>query len=164
MFAQLFESFRRASEATLQAQQDVFRQWVQQWPSMPVSSSGTASEWSEAVQKRWLESTKAFFNKQRDLIDATYRSGVDVIEQGFRVTEARSPEEYRRLVEELWSKLSDSFKQQSESQFREFQRAAERWFEVARSGSVAPANAAQDYRDRERESGRSYGDQPAASA
>ncbi len=153
MFAQLFESFRRASEATLQAQQDVFRQWVQQWPSAPASSPGTAGEWSEAVQKRWLDSTKDFFNKQRELVDSTYRSGIDVIEQGFRVSDARSPEEYRRLVEELWGKLSDSFKQQSESQFREFQRAAERWFDVARNGSVIPAEAAREYRDRDSDRG-----------
>lgn len=162
MFAQLFESFRRASEATLQAQQDVFRQWVQQWPSVPASSTGTAGEWSEAVQKRWLDSTKNFVNKQRELVDATYRSGVDVIEQGFRVSDAKSPEEYRRLVEELWGKLSDSFKQQSESQFREFQRAAERWFELARSGSVIPMDTAREYRDRDSERG--YPDQPAARA
>ena len=153
MFAQLFESFRRASEATLQAQQDVFRQWVQQWPSAPASSPGTAGEWSEAVQKRWLDSTKDFFNKQRELVDSTYRSGIDVIEQGFRVSDARSPEEYSRMVEELWVKLSDSFKQQSESQFREFQRAAERWFDVARNGSVIPAEAAREYRDRDSDRG-----------
>jgi hypothetical protein len=162
MFAQLFESFRRATEATLQAQQDVFRQWVQQWPSVPVSSQGTTGEWSEAVQKRWLDSTKGLLNKQRELLDSTYRSGIDVIEQGFRVTDAKSPEEYRRLVEELWSKLSDSFKQQSESQFRDFQKAAERWFEVARQGSVAPADAAREYRDRE--SGRGYPESPSAQA
>lgn len=162
MFAQLFESFRRASEATLQAQQDVFRQWVQQWPSVPGSSQGAPGEWSEAMQKRWLDSTKSFFNKQRELVDSTYRSGVDMIEQGFRVSDAKSPEEYRRLVEELWGKLSESFKQQSESQFREFQRAAERWFELARSGSVVPADAAREYRGGDSERG--YSDQPAARA
>lgn len=153
MFAQLFDSFRRASEATLQAQQDVFRQWVQQWPAVPGNSHGSAGEWSEAMQKRWMDSTKDFFNKQRELLDSTYRSGVDVIEQGFRVTDAKSPEEYRRLMEEMWGKLSDTFKQQSESQFREFQKAAERWFELARSGSVMPADAMREGRDRDSERG-----------
>src|SRR4051794_115487 len=71
MFAQLFENFRRASESSLQAQQDLFRQWVQQWPSTPVSSPGTAGEWSEAVQKRWLDSAKDSLNKRRELLDAS---------------------------------------------------------------------------------------------
>jgi hypothetical protein len=151
MFAQLFESFRRASEATMQAQQDLFRQWVQQWPSMPVSSPGTASEWSEAVQKRWLDSAKDTLNKQRELLDTTYRSGIDVIEQSYRVGEAKSPEEYRRVVEDLWRKLSDTFKQQSESQFREFQGAAEKWFELARNAPTAPeSDSSRNYRDANR--------------
>jgi hypothetical protein len=151
MFAQLFESFRRASEATMQAQQDLFRQWVQQWPSMPMSSPGTAGEWSEAVQKRWLDSAKDTLNKQRELLDTSYRSGIDVIEQSFRVGEAKSPEEYRRVVEDLWRKLSDTFKQQSESQFREFQGAAEKWFELARKApSAAESESSRNYRDANR--------------
>lgn len=162
MFAQLLESFRRASEATLQAQQDVFRQWVQQWPAMPVSTSGTAGEWSETLQKRWLDSTKGVLSKQRELFDSTYRSGIDVIEQSFRVSEAKSPEEYRRLVEELWSKLSETFKSQSEAQFREFQRAVEQGFEMARNGGVAASESAREYADRE--SNRGYSEPPAARA
>jgi len=155
MFAQLFESFRRASEVTLQAQQDVFRQWVQQWPSLPATTPGTTSEWSEAAQKRWAESTKETLNKRRELVDSTYRAGIEMIEQSFRVGEAKSPEEYRRLVEELWQKLSDNFKNQSEAQFREYQGATEKWFELARQGSSAAAEQARAVRDGDRSS-RSY--------
>jgi len=161
MFAQLFESFRRASEVTLQAQQDVFRQWVQQWPSMPMNTPGTSTEWSEAAQKRWAESTKDTLNKRRELFDSTYRSGIEVIEQSFRVGEAKSPEEYRRLVEELWQKLSDNFKNQSEAQFREFQGATEKWFELARHGSHVAADQARGARDGER-SDRPYADSSVA--
>jgi hypothetical protein len=161
MFAQLFESFRRASEASMQAQQDLFRQWVQQWPSMPVSSPGTAGEWSEAVQKRWLESAKEALNKQRELLDFRYRTGIEMIEQSFRVGEAKSPEEYRRLVEDLWRKLSDNFKQHSESQFRDFQGAAERWFELARNAPTAPeGDSSRNYR----EANRSYAESQTARA
>jgi hypothetical protein len=159
MFAQLFESFRKASEATLLAQQDVFRQWVQQWPSAPSATPGGAGEWSEAVQKRWLDSAKDTLNKQRELLDTSYRSGIEFIEQSFHVGEAKSPEEYRRLVEDLWRKLSDNFKAQSEAQFRDFQGATERWFELARSAGPAQGEAAGSYR----ESPRAYGD-PQSSA
>ena len=160
MFAQLFEGFRRASEASLQAQQDLFRQWVQQWPSMPASSPGTAGEWSEAVQKRWLDSAKDSLNKQRELLDTSYRAGIDVIEQSFRVGEAKSPEDYRRVVEDLWRKLSDTFKQQSESQFREFQGAAEKWFELARKAPAPEGDSSRNYR----EANRSYSESQTARA
>ena len=160
MFAQLFENFRRASESSLQAQQDLFRQWVQQWPSTPVSSPGTSGEWSEAVQKRWLDSTKDSLNKQRELLDTSYRAGIDLIEQSFRVGEAKSPEEYRRVVEDLWRKLSDTFKQQSESQFRDFQGAAAKWFELARNTPASEGDAPGNHR----EANRSYSESQAARA
>lgn len=136
MFDQLFDSFRKASEASLQAQQEMFRQWVQQWPSAPLSAGGGPGDWSE-MQKRWLDATKDSLNRHRAMLDATYKSGIDVIEQTFRVSEARSPEDYRRLVEELWRKLSDTFKAQSETLFREFQGATEKWAEKTQNAQTS---------------------------
>ena len=139
MFDQLFETFRKASESSLQAQQDLFKQWLQQWPTTPLNPSGVPTDWGD-MQKRWLEATTETLNKQRALVDSTYRSGIDLIQHAFKVAEARSPEDYRRLVEELWRKLSDTFKAQSESQFREIQTATEKWLEKTRNVSSS-ANA-----------------------
>ena len=58
MFDQLFESFRKASESSLQAQQEMFKQWMQQWPVSPAAGTGASPEWANNLQKRWLESTK----------------------------------------------------------------------------------------------------------
>ena len=135
MFDQLFETFRKASESSLQAQQDMFKQWLQQWPSIPIAGTGGSTDWSEA-QKRWLESTREALNKHRAMLDSTYKSGIEVIEQTFRLSEARSPEDYRRLVEELWRKLSDTLKTQSESQFRDFQTTTEKWMETAQNAKA----------------------------
>lgn len=131
MFDQLFESFRKASESSLQAQQDLFKSWTQQWPSTPFGSNA-ASDWTGA-QKRWLEGASEALNKHRALLDASYKSGIEVIEHTFRFSEARSPEDYRRLVEELWRKLTDTFKAQSESQYREIQNATEKWIDKTQS-------------------------------
>jgi len=130
MFDQLFDTFRKASESSLKAQQDMFKQWVQQWPSAPPNLGGAPGAWNEAVQARWVESTTEALNKHREMVDSMYKSGIKLIEQSFRLTDAKSPEDYRRMLEELWRKLSDTFKEQSESQFREFQKAAEKWTEV----------------------------------
>src|SRR5262245_24512262 len=136
MFAQLFDSFRKASEASMQAQQEIFKQWIQQWPPMSFNAPSPAGEWGGAAQQRWLDATRETLNKQRELLDSTYRSGIEMIEQTFRAGEAKSPEEYRGMVEDLWRKLSDAFKMQSESQFREFQNAMQKWFELARNGAT----------------------------
>jgi hypothetical protein len=131
MFDQFFESFRKASESSLQAQQDLLKSWQLQWPPSAFGSGG-ATDWTD-VQKRWLEGTSEALNKHRALLDAAYKSGIDVIEHTFRFTEARSPEDYRRLVEELWRKLTDTFKAQSESQYREIQKATEKWIDKTQS-------------------------------
>jgi hypothetical protein len=138
MFDQLFEGLRKASEFTLQAQQDMFKQWAQvpaQWPSPPLNTATASLEWTDTVQKRWRESTSEVLNKHRELLDAAYASGIQMIEQTFRISEAKSPEDYRRLVEELWRKLfesmSESFKEQSETQLNEFQKMTEKWAEMS---------------------------------
>jgi hypothetical protein len=140
MFDQLFESFRKASESSLQAQQEMFKQWVQQWPTAPtgpmspmspMSPTGASPEWTATFQKRWIEATTEGLNKHRELLDSAYKAGIQIIEQSFRVSDAKSPDEYRRLVEDLWRKLSEALKEQSEAQFRAFQKASERWMDVA---------------------------------
>lgn len=136
MFDQLFENFRKASESSLQAQQEMFKQWMQQWPAAPLNATGTSAEWSSNLQKRWLESMKETLNRHREVLDTTYRSGIQVIEQAFRVSDAKSPDEYQRLVQELWRKLSETFKEQSEAQVREFQKASEKWLDVAQQAQV----------------------------
>ena len=143
MFDQLFESFRKASESSLQAQQEMFKQWVQQWPTAPMSPmspmsstsptspTGASPEWAATFQKRWIEATTEGLNKHRELLDSAYKAGIQIIEQSFRVTDAKSPDEYRRLVEDIWRKLSEALKEQSEAQFRAFQKASERWTDLA---------------------------------
>jgi hypothetical protein len=129
MFDQLFESFRKASESSLQAQQEMFKQWWQH--SAPLLGTNKVTDLGDA-QKRWKEYATEKMEKQRVLLDSLYRAGIEVIEHAFRVTEAKAPEDYRRLVEELWRKLSDTFKAQSEAQLREFQDATAKWLEKAR--------------------------------
>jgi hypothetical protein len=130
MFDQLFETFRKASESSLQLQQDFFKQWLQATPF----ANGNQADWSQ-LSKRWQEQAAEALNKHRALLDSSYRSGIEMIEQSFRVSEARSPEDYRRLIEDLWRKLTDTFKMQTEAQARDFQSATEKWMDKTRASS-----------------------------
>jgi hypothetical protein len=136
MFDQLFESFRKVSESSLQAQQDMFRQWVQQWPSASLSAPGISNQWNETIQKRSNEGMTEALNKHREWLDSTYKSGISIIEQTFRISEAKSPEDYRRLVDGVWHTLTENFKEQSEAQFRELQKATEKWLQTLQSNQA----------------------------
>jgi len=135
MFEQVFESFRKASETTLQAQQDLFHQWMSQWPMFPMDtttpgSKGVVSEEARSFQKKWNDTATALMTKHCEALDAQYRAGIRTIEDALRTTEAKSPEEFRRLTEELWRKSFEVLKQTIENQIRDFQIAVEKWSDL----------------------------------
>jgi len=130
MFDQMFEGFRRTWVSSLQMQQEMFKQYAQQWPTIPLNTAGFSVEWVQKVQKRWLEFMAESLNRHREAIDSTYKGAIQTLEQMLRLAEAKSPEDYRRTIEEIRHKLFETFKDQSEAQLREFQRSAEKWFEV----------------------------------
>ena len=135
MFDQVFDNFRKATETTLQAQQDLFRQWMSQWPMYPMaptapSSPSVVTEQVRTFQKQWTDSVTALMTKHCEALDAQYRAGIKTIEDALRTTEAKSPEEFRKLTEELWRKSFEVLKQTIENQLRDFQAAIEKWSEL----------------------------------
>jgi hypothetical protein len=141
MFEQLLDSFRRASQSTLQGQQQLFKQWLQQWPGASSAAGGVPSEWPQALQKQWLESLSETLNRQRELLDSSYRKGAQLIERASHVSELESPEGYRQLAEELWRSFSETLKDQAEANVRDFQKATQRWLDVT-AQNIAPQNVA----------------------
>ena len=135
MFDQVFDNFRKASETTLRAQQDLFHQWMTQWPMFPMGpktpgSDGVVGEQARSFQKQWTDIVTALMTKHCEALDAQYRAGIRTIEDALRTTEAKSPEEFRRLTEELWRKSFEVLKQTIENQIRDFQIAIEKWSEL----------------------------------
>jgi hypothetical protein len=143
MIDQVFESFRKASESTLQMQQELFKQWTSQWSAVvPMAAAptaatptaaGTPAAWTEQAQtfqKRWLDTVTELMNKHRESLDAQYRAGIKAIEEIFKVADAKSPEDYRRLTEELWRRGFESIKSSTESQIRDFHAAMQKWIEL----------------------------------
>jgi len=120
MFDNLIDGVRKASESSLQMQQEMFKQWTRMFTGA-TQEGGAQTEWNRASQRRWLELGIDMMNRHREALDGMYRSGIQLIEQTFHVTEAKSPDDYRRMIDELWRKLFDLQRQQSESQIRDFQ-------------------------------------------
>jgi len=137
MMDQFFDNFRKASESSLQIQQEFLKQWTQPWLSGgPFGSAGAAGDAGRNVQRRWIELGVDLLNKHRQSVDATYAAGIQLIEQTFRVSDAKSPEDYRHVMEDLWRKLFDTFKTQSEAQFSAFQHWSQKSAEAVQDARV----------------------------
>jgi len=146
MFDQVLDNFRKASESTIQLQQEMFRQWTRHWAQATgVSKTATATfadpgAWAEQFrefQKYWAKSVTDLLKKHKDTLDAQYESGVKTIEDAFRVADAKDPAQYRRLTEELWRHSFDCLKTVVEDQLREFQTMSETFSEAASKGFTA---------------------------
>lgn len=136
MYDQLFETYRKTSESWLQVQQDMFRNVMQQWLSASPNATGAATDWNRTFQKRFLDLAVEVLNRQRQSLDATYKSAIEILEQSSRVSEAKTAEEYRRGVEDLWRRWFESVKTQSESQFRDVQNWAGKSLEIVQSAQA----------------------------
>jgi hypothetical protein len=141
MFDQILDNYRRAAEASLQFQQMMLRSWGQQWPmpvGMPVPPNlGALPEQLHKAQKQMVETITDMLNKHRETLDAQYRAGIRSIEEAFRVGEAKDPEQFRKLTEELWRHSYECLKSLAESQMRDIQAVTQKWFDLASQGASA---------------------------
>jgi hypothetical protein len=144
MFDQILDNYRRAAETTMQFQQTMLRSWFQQqmppmfgFPNFPGSQGPAFLEQVHAAQKKWSEGIVAMLNKHREMLDAQYKAGIKAIEDAFKLGEAKDPEHFRKLTEELWKHSFEALKTVTEDQTREFQNAVQKWFELVTQATGA---------------------------
>lgn len=135
MIDMMFEAFRKASESTVQMPLEVYRGWTRQLLSAHPMSTGGSFEWTRTLQRRWSELVIETLHKHRESLDAAYRSAIQLVEQTFRYADAKSPDDLRHLSEELWRKLLDLLKQQSDAQVRDFQSWAAKSIDIQRAAA-----------------------------
>jgi hypothetical protein len=148
MFNMLLENYRKATEATMKLQQDMLRNWTLQWPQMfgaqtfgsPLMGMPTANSampgaaWLEhfsAAQKKWAETVTEMLNKHRESLDAQYKAGIRAIEEAFKLGEAKDPQQFRRLTEELWKQSFECLKTVAEAQMRDVHSVMQKFYETA---------------------------------
>ncbi len=130
MLNQLFEDFSKASESSMQMQKEMLRFWTQQCLSAP-QTAGLSSELVGNLEKRWIELSVEMLNKHKEALESSYASGIQMIEQSFHLTEAKSPEEYRKMVEDLWRKLIKTSIDRSEAQLQDLRKWTDKSLEMA---------------------------------
>jgi len=136
MFEQAFENLRRATESTIQAQQEMFRKWASLWPGV----SPYTPAWGEQVQKfqkKWSEAVAELLKKRHESLEAQFNAGLKNIEETFHLADAKDPEELRAKTLELWRKSFDYIRTTSEAQLKDFQAAVEKWTELVTKNAAA---------------------------
>jgi hypothetical protein len=103
MFDQAFDSLRKATEATVEAQQEMCKRWFSLFPTAPAFPSA----WTEQVQrfqKKWAEAVQDLMKRQRETTEAQFKLGLQNIEKAFQVGEIKTAEDFRARAIELWQK------------------------------------------------------------
>jgi hypothetical protein len=129
MYDQMFEAYRKAAESWLELHQDMIKNGAQQWMSSP-NTAGAATDLQRTLHKRGLQLAVELLNRHRETLDTIYKSTIHLLEQTSRMSEAKSPEEFRRLGEDAWRDWFESVKSQSETQFRDVQTWAGKSLEL----------------------------------
>ena len=135
LFEEVFANMRKATEANLKMQQEVFRQWTTMWPGIPTPQSIWIDKMRD-FQRQWSNTISDLARKHRDAVDRQYQAALESLDAALRVSESTNPEEARRRSEQLCRKTIDCMREMSEAQIREFQDAMTKVTElIAKAGS-----------------------------
>ena len=130
VYDDVFQNVRKAAEANLKMQQEVFKQWGALWPGFPTPQAA----WLEKVrdfQHQFASTISDLARKHRDVLDRQYQAALESLEEALRVAEANNPEDFRARSEQLVRKTLDCVREISETQMNEFQEAVNKWSELA---------------------------------
>ena len=141
MFEQIFDEYRRAVDSSFKMQQQMYRQWMNGWPVKPpdvtqVVDCSVVKDKIRSYQKKWSQTLAETMESNREVLNLQYKSGIATIESAFRMTEAKTPEEYWRLTQEFWRKSIDSYKMTYEAQSKYVESLAQMWQEMLTRGEV----------------------------
>ncbi len=135
MFDQVLDNLRKATEMGLQMQQEMLRKWTGAWPGLPVANNLVWTEQVQKFQKNWNETINDMLRQQRQNLESQLEAGMKNLDEAFKLTEAKSPEEVRTKTLELWRKTFESLRQTFETQMKDFQAAVQKWTEMVSKGT-----------------------------
>ncbi len=123
MYEKSFEDLRKATDAAIQVQQEMFWSWANFWAGKP--------DEVKALQKNWVETYGELLKKQQETLEAQFKSGLKMIKDAFPVSTTASTEEVRGKLIEDWKKNFESHRQMVEAQMHSLQTAVAQWTDQA---------------------------------
>jgi hypothetical protein len=90
----------------------------------------------QKLRARWVDAVADVARKHQTVIDRQYKAALDSLDAALSVTDASTPEEFRRRSEQLCRKSLDCVREMAETQVEEFQNAVTKLTDVM--AGVAP--------------------------
>jgi hypothetical protein len=130
VFEDVLESLRKAAEANVEMQQEMFRQWSEHWPGFP-QMPGNWSDKLQRFQKEWARTAKDLVAKHREVFDKQYDLASESLEEAFRTAQSSDPQQFASRCQDACRKSLDIFREIGELQIKETQDALNKWISLA---------------------------------
>jgi hypothetical protein len=135
VFEEVFQNIRKAAEANLRMQQELYSQWTSLWPGMPAPQTAWLNN-MQGFRKQIVETIASLARKHREVVDRQFQSAIESLDAALSMSDASTPEEFRRRSEQLCRKSLDCMKEMTETQIREVQEAITKWTDlIAKAGT-----------------------------
>jgi hypothetical protein len=135
MYEQVYETLKKATEANVQIQQEMFKKWFGMFPGLPASPNFFGDN-VQQFQKKWGEAVQEIIKRQREFTESQFKIGLENIEKAFQLGEAKNFEELRTKTLELWKVCFTNLNRSYDAQVREFQNGVEKWTELLSKSTV----------------------------
>ncbi|MEQ8785926.1 MAG: hypothetical protein RIC55_06490 [Pirellulaceae bacterium] len=132
VFDEVFQSVRKAAEANMKLQQEAFQQWANFWtgaaqPLVPAPQMEQVRE----IQQKWTSAVSQLAHKHREVLDRQYDAAIASLDDALKISDAKTPEEFRQRTEQFYRKTIDCLREMSQAQMSEFQDMVSKWGELA---------------------------------
>lgn len=135
VYEAVFDNMKKAADANLKLQQELFHQWSSLWPGLPLPQSTWTDKVKDA-QHQWVRTITELARQHRDTFDKQYQATLASLEEALKLTEATTPEEFRQQTEQICRKTLDCMREVSEAQMHEFQEAMKKWSDLVAKSEV----------------------------
>jgi hypothetical protein len=126
---EMFQNVRKVAEANLKLQQDILSQATVMWPGIPTPQTAWLTQMQQ-FRGKLVDTISALARKHGEAVDRQYKAAIESLDAALGVTDATTPEEFRRKSEQLCRKAMDCVREVTESQVREFQEAIGKWTDL----------------------------------
>ncbi len=129
VYEEVFENMKKAAQANVTMQQELFQQWTKLWPGLP----SPQAMWVDKVrdfQRQWNNAVSDLARKHRTTFDRQYQAALESLDEALRLGEASNPAEFRERTEQMCRKTLDCMREVSEAQMKEFQDAMTKMTEL----------------------------------
>ena len=130
VFDAVVESLRKAAEANVEMQQEMFRQWNVTWPGLP-QPPGDWTTKLQKFQKEWAKTAKELVAKHRETFDEQYELASESLEEAFRAAQSSDPQEFADRCQAVCRKTLEALRDIGELQVKETHEALNKCISLA---------------------------------